>query len=271
MDAKVKVERAAHGVAASPPVRWLGRFGGACYGVVHLVVAWLALRIAFGDRAAEADQRGAVEVIAAQPLGSMLLWIMTAGLVAFAAWQLLYSGTGFRWVGDKRVRLTRRLATAGRAVVALVIASFALRLLTHGGAGADDQEMAARLLGLRGGRVLVMVLGLGVVAAGVLSATGGLARRFLHDLDGMSERARRVVEVLGALGYLAKAVAFAVIGVLLCTAAVRVDPRQAGGLDRALRALAAQPYGIVLLTAVAIGFVAFGLYCLADARYRRGG
>ncbi len=74
---------------------------------------------------------------------------------------------------------------------------------------------------------------------------------------------------LGTLGYLAKGVAYAVIGILLVVAAVKLDPQRAGGLDKALRTMATQPFGVVLLVAVAIGFAAFGVYCFFDARYRK--
>ncbi|HKN96470.1 MAG TPA: DUF1206 domain-containing protein [Pseudonocardiaceae bacterium] len=264
-------ERAARGVETSPPVQWLGRFGGVCYGIVYLVVAWLAVRIAFGDPATEADQRGAVAVIAAQPLGTVLLWVMTVGLIAFGAWQLLYTGTGYRWITKRGKRIGRRIGTAGRALVALAIASFAVHYLTGGRRGGGQQELTAWVLGLPGGRALLMLIGLGVIAACAMSAHGGLVRRFMQDLntDDMPEQAHHTVELIGAVGYVAKAVAYAVLGTLLCTAAVHLDPRQAGGLDKALRTLAARPYGQVLLLAVAAGFVAFGVYCFADARYRR--
>lgn len=264
-------ERAARGVETSPPVQWLGRFGGVCYGIVYLVVAWLAVRIAFGQPATEADQRGAVAVIAAQPFGSVLLWVMTVGLIAFGAWQLLYTGTGYRWITSRGERIGRRVGTAGRAVVALAIASFTVHFLTGGRGGGGQRELTAWLLGLPGGRAVLMAIGLGIVVACAVSAHGGLARRFLNDLNtaDMPAGTRRAVELVGAVGYLAKAVAYAVLGALLCTAAVHLDPRQAGGLDRALRTLAARPYGVVLLIAVAAGFVAFGGYCFAEARYRR--
>jgi uncharacterized protein DUF1206 len=230
------------------PVRWLGRFGDVCYGIVHLVAAWLVVRIAFGA-----------------PVTGSLLWVLTIGLVIFGAWQILLSTNGFRWVVAGGERTALRVAAAGRTVVALAVASFVLHLLTTGGNG------TRRLLRLPGGRLVVLVAGLGVLAACVLSVRSGLGRRFLRDLDtaAMPPRARRRTTVLGTLGFLAKAVAYAVIGVLVCTAAVLVDPRT-GGLGRALRALATQPFGAGLLVVVAIGFVAFGGYCLAEARYRLG-
>jgi len=256
----------------SRPVQVLGRFGDACYGVVYLVVAWLAGQIAFGVPAAEADQRGAVTVISAQPFGMALLWVLVVGLVAFGVWQLLAAAAGFRWVTTKRARTMRRLSAVGRAVVVLTIAGFTVRLLTGGATtGGGQQEATATLLTLPGGRVLVLAIGVAVLVAAVFAARRGVRERFLRDLDlsGAATRTRRWVRWSGKVGYLAKAVAYAVIGILLCTAAIHLDPNRAGGLDKALRTLAAQPFGAVLLIAVAIGFVAFGVYSFSDARYRR--
>jgi hypothetical protein len=56
---------------------------------------------------------------------------------------------------------------------------------------------------------------------------------------------------------------------LLGLAAIRSNPGEAGGLDAALRTLAAQPFGTFLLIAVAIGFAAYGIFCFAAARSHR--
>lgn len=274
MSTTSNAQRGVRHLETSKPVQMLGRFGDACYGVVYLVVAWLALQVAFGDPSTEADQRGAITAIAAQPFGVALLWVLAIGLVAFGVWQLLAAVTGYRWMTPKRKRTTRRLTAAGRGIVVLAIASFTLRLLTGGGAGTGangQQEMTARLLAVPGGRALVFVIGLAVLAAAALSARRVMRQRFLRDLNlaGATAATRRWVRWSGTIGYLAKGVAWAVIGVLLCVAAVQLDPNRAGGLDKALRTMAGEPYGVVLLVAVALGFVAFGIYCFADARYRR--
>jgi hypothetical protein len=57
--------------------------------------------------------------------------------------------------------------------------------------------------------------------------------------------------------------------VLLCVAALTVDPQRANGLDSALKALREQPYGVFLLIAVGIGFACHGVFCFLDARYHR--
>jgi hypothetical protein len=94
----------------------------------------------------------------------------------------------------------------------------------------------------------------------------GWKRRFVRDLV---HNPGRFVTAAGRLGYIAKGVALAVVGVLFVTAAVHADPDEAGGLDSALRTLGGQPFGVVLLTVVALGLVAYGVYSFARARWTR--
>jgi len=56
---------------------------------------------------------------------------------------------------------------------------------------------------------------------------------------------------------------------LLGYAAVTFDQQNSQGLDGALQKIAAQPFGGFLLTAVAAGFVAYGLFAILQSRYRR--
>jgi hypothetical protein len=89
------------------------------------------------------------------------------------------------------------------------------------------------------------------------------------DVRRLGPSTRRTIVSIGALGHLARAAALAVVGLLVGSAAVFVDPRRAGGPDDALRALGETRLGTVLLVVVALGFAAYGVYCLADAATRR--
>jgi hypothetical protein len=112
----------------------------------------------------------------------------------------------------------------------------------------------------------VVVVGVGVGLAGY-----GLTRMFEEHLhvEQMRPAVRRLMRWLGVCGYATKGLAYGIVGGLLVTAAVTFDPKHARGLDAALRTLAGQPYGWLLLGLVALGFFAFGLYCAGQARYRQ--
>ena len=116
------------------------------------------------------------------------------------------------------------------------------------------------------GLIAVVILGI----AGAMTYTG-LRRTFMGDLDvhRLGPVAERLVELVGAVGHLARAAALAVVGLLAGTAALFADPGRAGGLDAALRALGSTALGSSLLVVVAAGFAAFGLFCFVDAATRR--
>ena len=57
------------------------------------------------------------------------------------------------------------------------------------------------------------------------------------------------------------------VGGLLVWAAISFDADKAAGLDGALRTVQDAPLGSWLLTLIALGLVAFGVFCFARARY----
>jgi hypothetical protein len=248
------------------------RAGLACYGVVHLLIAWLAVQIAFGRAPAEGDQSGAFQVVARQPGGRALLVVMVLGLAAMAVWQALLAVVGYAEEDGWR-KVAERLGSAARAVIYGAFAVSAAKVALAGGSSsAGKQENATSgVLGLPGGRVLVFVAALVIFGVGVGLAVYGITSAFLKRLETgrMSPGTRRAARVLGLVGYLGKGVAYGIVGVLVGLAALRFDPDRARGLDAALRTTAAQPYGVVLLSLIALGFAAFGLYCFLQARYRK--
>ena len=122
------------------------------------------------------------------------------------------------------------------------------------------------------GELLVAAVGLGILAIAVYLVHRGMAKRFVDDLDlaGAEAHARDAAIRLGQVGWTALGVAYGIIGLLITYSALSYDPEKATGMDTALKTLAGQPYGTVLLLIVAAGLACFGAYCLFDARYRHG-
>ncbi|WP_158579973.1 DUF1206 domain-containing protein [Geodermatophilus marinus] len=253
----------------------LARVGLVAYGVVHLLIAWLALQLAWGGGSQEqADQAGALAVLAEQPLGTPLLWVLGIGLVALAAWQL---AEVLRWrgalssSGDARKKAVGKIVkSVARAVVYAALAVTALRYATGGGSsGSSQQQQVSGVFGWPGGRWLVAIAGLVVIGVGVHHVVKGVTKKFLEqiELSRASAGTRRVVTRLGQVGYPAKGVALGVVGGLFVWAAITFDPAKASGLGGAMRTLLEAPFGQVLLTLVALGIAAFGAFVLARARY----
>ncbi|OZV78802.1 hypothetical protein CA850_18930 [Micromonospora echinospora] len=255
--------------------RWLetlARVGFIGYGIVHLLFAWLALQIAFGQSSDDGDQSGALRTLAAQPMGKFLVVAIAVGLLAMAIWQGLEAAAGHRAErGGERV--VERLASAGRTVVYLYFAWTAWKVFSDAGSNSADKQEAltGELMTSSGGRWLVGLAGLVLAAIGAGLVIYGLVKRFEKHLKTgeMDARTRKLARRLGMAGYIAKGVAYAIAGILVVVAAVNYDPEKARGLDAALRALREQSYGTILLTLVALGIAAFGAFCFLQSRYRK--
>ena len=267
---------AAQDAGNSDELEHLARIGLIAYGVVHLLVAWLALQLAWGGGGGEsADQSGAMRTLAESPFGKPLLWVVAVGLIALAVWQaaeVLRWRHGWRASGKAR---TKALKKSGKAIVKAVIyatlAVLAIRFATGGGSSSsqEQQQTTAGVFAWPAGRWLVAAGGLILIGVGAYHVYKGVTKRFLKEIDttDCAPGATKLVTRLGQVGFPGKGVALAVVGGLLVYAAITFDPSKAQGLDGALNTILELPFGQILLTLVAIGIAAFGAYCFVRARY----
>lgn len=265
-----QAERSARQAAGSGPVRLAARVGLAANGLIHLIVAWLATRVALG-RTERADQAGALRAIAAEPSARPLLWLLVAAFAAVVLWRLGEAFWGFRSVRPRHRRTRNRLFSIMQAVLFTTLAVLATRVATGSPAGAGGQGATAALLRLPGGQSIVMTTGTGVLLTGAVMVYRGGRMTFAEDLDldRAGPMARACAMRTGQVGAVAKGIAVVIIGGLVVVAALTWQPARAEGLDAALRTLAEQPFGPLLLIAVAIGLASFGVFTFFDARYHR--
>jgi hypothetical protein len=247
----------------------LGRVGLVSYGIVHLLIAWLAAQVALGGGGEEAGKGGALQRIAEESWGTALLWVIAVGLFALALWQL---GEAI-WGRKSQGGAFRRVAHVVEALVWGFLGYSAARVASGGKSqsNAEQAGLTQKVLDAPAGQILVVLLGLAVVGAAGYLVHKGWKERFTRDLDfsGASPATRRTTVRLGKVGYVAQGVAYGIVGALIVTAAVQHDPDKATGLDTALATLADQPYGTALLLVVALGLACFGVYCFLDARFRK--
>ena len=149
--------------APGPVVDTLGRIGLVGYGVVHVLVAWLALQVAFGVPDQTPDAQGAVGTIAGRPGGLIALGVAAVGLIAFALWQLMAAALGFRWVAGGE-RLRKRVGAVAKAIAMTGLAVRSSSTTWSGAAPARARPrrsaLAADVLALPAGRLLLGLVAL---------------------------------------------------------------------------------------------------------------
>ncbi|PWC06382.1 DUF1206 domain-containing protein [Mycetocola zhujimingii] len=245
----------------------MARGGFAVNGLLHILIGGIALSVAFGS-GGEADQGGALSGLAASPGGTFLLWTVTIGLWALGLFQVLET---VLVRGSDKDAWAERAKEGGKAIAYLAIGFSAFSVAVGGGSSSSGQTqgLTATLLASPGGVFVVVLLGLGVLAVGVYFVVKGARKKFLEDITAPAGKTGRTVTVLGQTGYIAKGIAIAVVGILFCVAGFTADASEATGLDGALKSLAELPLGPVILTVVALGLIAYGVYCFARARFAR--
>ena len=259
---------------ASPWIERLGRFGHAAIGLVYATIGALAAEAALGRGGATTDSHGALGWIVQAPHGRALLGALAVGLGGYALWRLIQAVRDTESAGSDLRGILTRLVYAGIGATYAVLALSALRLVggVEGrGGDAVAQDWTARLLAQPFGQWLVAAAGLGVVGVGLfqfyLAFGGKICDRL--QLSEMSQEQARFVVCAGQVGYSARGVALAIIGGFLVIAGLRAQPAEARGLGGALETLGQQPLGPWLLGAVAVGLLAYGVFMVVQARYRR--
>jgi len=255
---------------------WLdvaARVGLVAYGVVHLVIAWLAVQLALGDRAGSPSASGAVSELAEKPFGQALVWAVAVGMLLLVVWQGIEAVTGHR-DEDGAKRVLKRLASAGKAVVYAVIGFSAVKAATGSSSSGQKSEqqtdsLTAKLMDLPAGQLLVGVVGLTILGIGIAFAVRAWTEKYAEHLDAEGKSGNTGTAYLwaGKVGYAAKGVALGIVGGLFVYAAWTHDPDESGGLDQALREVLDKPLGPALLVVIAVGIGCYGLFCLARARH----
>jgi uncharacterized membrane protein len=264
------VTRRARRASDSPAAHILARAGLTARGVIYLLIGWVAVLVALGHSSREADQQGALQLLAGKPYGLVSLWLLGIGFAAYALWRLGEAAFGVTGeppgVGPRLISLARAVIYAGFAYLTFTVISGSQHSQTR-----QQQDITATVMRHTEGRWLVGLVGLVVVVIGLVLVSQGARRKFMKYLRTaqMSHRTRRVVELLGATGTIARGLVFALAGALVIDAAITHKASESGGIDKALLTLRDQPFGEYLMLLAALGLAAFGVYGLCEARWRK--
>lgn len=244
------------------------RAGLVAYGLVHLMIGWLALQLAFGDRSGSASSTGALRELAQQPFGRVALWLVAIGMFILVLWRLIEAAFGYR-DEDGAKRLRKRIGSLGKAVIYGSIGLTGLKIAIGSGSKGGTDSTTAQLMGLPAGQWIVGAVGLAIIGYGASLVVRAWQEKFAEHLDarGKSGDAGSAYLLFGKLGYQAKGISIGIVGGLFVYAALTHDAKKSGGLDQALQKVLEQPFGPYLLAAMAAGIGCYGLFCFARARH----
>jgi hypothetical protein len=252
----------------SPAIATSARIGYAGRGVLYVVVAFIAAQLAFGTRAETPNEHGALRLIAEQPLGKVLLGVVAFCLGAYALWRFAQALIN----PERALKPLARVGAACAGVSYALLSVAAVKILDTGDAHDEKHQWTARLLSMEAGKYILGAVGLILIGVGLFQFFKAFTDKWREELgDGPRSHAGwRAVTWITRVGLSARGVVFIIFGGFLASAAVKVDPREARGLDGVLYEVLEQPFGPWLLLAVAIGLLAFGLHSFVLSRYHHG-
>ena len=220
----------------------------------------------------EASPTGAIKTVAGSSGGTLLLWLLAVGLLLYSAWRLV---TAFLPGGSDAKATIHRI---GYVVSAIVYATFAISAIALARHTTQDQngnskvtDISASVMEHTAGRWVIGVVGVIIVAAGLYRLYKGVTMDVNDELDlsGMSASRRVWTERLGAIGEVGRGLGIGLVGFFMVRAAVDYNAAEATGLDGALRRLATNTWGLVLVAVVGLGFAAYGVFCVSTFTRRR--
>ncbi|MDY6782913.1 MAG: DUF1206 domain-containing protein [Cyanobacteriota bacterium] len=250
------------------------RLGYLTKGIIYGLIGLLAAIAAFTTEGKATGSSGMLKTIAAQPFGKILLVGICIGLLGYALWRFIETfldpenkGSDAKGIGNRIGYLSSGLAYCSLAFQAGWL------VLGRGGGGSGDsaEDWTAYVLEKPFGRWLVGLGGAIAIGVGLYMFYQAYKTKFRKRLN-LSElhpnQAKWIVQVC-RFGVAARGFVFSTIGFFLLEAAYQYDPEKARSLDGILHTVARQPFGKFLLALVALGLVAYGIYMIVQARYRR--
>ncbi len=250
---------------------WLARAGYAAKGIVYILIGVLTVQAAFGFGSANVSKNVIFAKILSQPYGNWLLALLAFGLGGYAIWRIvqgLFNPEENQETVERIGRVVDGLAYAGLAFIAFELV---LGNRSAGQGGGTSQRFASIAMGQPLGRILVGIAGGVVAAVGLYFVYEGWTVKFEQHLKNrdLTPEMRRWAIRLGRFGYIARGIIFFIVGLFLVQAAITAHASQSAGFGEAIQALASQPYGPWLAGIVGAGLVAYGLYAVVLAFFRR--
>tara|TARA_R110002020_G_scaffold454448_1_gene669925 strand:- start:48477 stop:49265 length:789 start_codon:yes stop_codon:yes gene_type:complete len=250
----------------------LARFGIATKGFVYCVIGLLTTLAAFNLGGDTTGSDGVFQFLSKQPFGKVLLGVTALGLIGFVFWRLYQTFFDHENKGNDTSGIVTRLGFATSAIFYGFLAFSVIKRIigAASNSGGSKQSYIQELLKETYGQIIICVIALGFLGKAIFQFYRAYSERFrdkIHDSD-IDENGKKALIRSGKIGFTARGIVIAIISFLLFKAAYTANSQEAGGKVEAFKFLKNE-FGAIVLGVVALGLLAYGVFMILLARYRR--
>ena len=249
------------------------RFGYAAKGFVYGAIGILALLAAFNVGGDTTDTTGALQAIAKQPFGKILLALIAVGLIGYVLWRFIQAIKDPQNKGTDTKGIVTRVGYFFSGMTYIGVAAnagmLAIGASNNGSSGSSKQDWTAMVMRQPLGRWLVGIAGALTIGIGIYRIYRAYKTKFRKKLNisELNSQQQNLLVNISRFGIAARGVVFMMIGFFIMQAAKNYNPEKVKGLDGALLTLTQQPFGKALLAIMALGLTAYSVYLFVQARY----
>lgn len=248
--------------------RYFVKSGYCARGFVYLMIGGLALMVAVGLGGKTTNTKGAISTLLAQPFGWFLLITLIVGLLAYVSWRLYQAIKDTDDHGTNLKGLFIRAGLFGSALSYSFLSFWAIKVALGISSSDDNKKQMLAWLGAEYAQTVLLLLCALVLVIGAAHLFKGWSAKFDDYMD-IPPKQRFWIMPLCRLGLVFRGIAWLILALLFYQSAMITQDNDVKGMQDVLDTISNNYAGDWLLGSMALGLMAFGIYSLLEALYRR--
>jgi hypothetical protein len=256
-------------------------FGFFMKGVVYIILGTLTFMAAFGLGGDVSNRTNVIKFLLDLPLGKALIGIASLGLFAYSLWRFYQTLKRPKKKGDdnemksvfKRIRYFYSGLLYG--TIAFSFAKPLISVLSGNGEArveednnGDEKAALWELLSMDWGKALLWVLAAIIAGQALQQFFIAYTASFMKKIDNYPSVKHEYdfIKKSGRMGYFSRGVVFGILAFFIVEVILQHNANAYKGTEGALQYLLTFSYGTLLLGAVALGLILYGIFNVMVAR-----
>ena len=243
------------------------RFGMAAKGAVYCLIGVLTAMAAFGQGGQKSGSKGALQYLAQQSYGQVLLVIMGIGLLGYVFWrmyQVFYNPGEFE---DNLKGYGKRIGYFISGLIYGGLAYYSFKLAFGSSSSGGSGGMMGGIMSGSNGDTIAIIIGIGMAIKAIYDLYRAYSGKFREEVEeaGMDQKEQKLLINAGKFGHTARGIVLGLMAYLTLKSGLSSGSNVKTQTD-AFSYIQAE-FGSIALGIVAIGLVGYGVYMLIKAKY----